>query len=337
MNNIINLLSMNTNTNTNTNKNKISLKQKQKLIIFFISIFLFNFLIPILSTSKTNKINNRKTNTFEIFTVTWTPTSLQAIDIGIGGDGDCIAVGLDGKPYLYNFIGNTWSVIDGDYEMINIVRADIDDEGTIFLIGTAGNIYYLSCYNSWHQLNGCGKDIGIGRGSDIWKIGCDSKGNFSDDYGIWKLFCKNKPQCGFNNTRKCMRFRHSKYTNNPNGDKRECYWTKIEGAGKRIDVHPNGNPYINTSSGKIFKYDNESFNFKEITGVQARDITLSNNGLLYAVGLNDNRIYRVLNEDTGDWQILSGCAKEISSGPYSQPWIVSCDGKILTTSKLLFN
>ena len=52
-----------------------------------------------------------------------------------------------------------------------------------------------------------------------------------------------------------MRFRHSKYTNNPSGDKRECYWTKIEGSGKRIDVHPNGNPYITTSSGKIFKYE----------------------------------------------------------------------------------
>jgi len=234
-------------------------------------------------------------------------------------------------------VANTWGVIDGDYEMINIVRADIDDQGTIFLMGTAGNTYYLSCYNSWHQLSGCGKDVGIGRGSSIWKIGCDIKGNSNDDFGIWKLFCRTKPDCGFNSTRKCMRFRHSKYTNNPSGDKRECYWTKIEGSGKRIDVHPNGNPYITTSSGKIFKYESESFNFKEITGVLAKDVTLSNNGLLFAVGLTDNRIYRCLNEDTGDWQILQGCAKEISSGPYSQPWIVSCEGKILTTSKLLFN
>ena len=304
------------------------LLSQKNLTIFLIFLSLFNFL-------NSQKI---KTKAYLVYSAAWKHLALQAIDIGIGSEGDCIAVGLDGKPYSYNFITNTWAIIDGDYEMINIVRADIDDQGTIFLLGTAGATYYLSCYNSWHQLSGCGKDLGIGRGSDIWKIGCDTKGTSTEDFGVWKLFCKNEPKCnGSGCSRKCMRFRHSKYTNNPNGDKRDCYWTKIEGSGSRIDVHPNGNPYINTSAGNIFKYDNETFNFVEVSGVKARDITLSNDGLLYAVGKTDNRIYRSVNEESGDWQILSGCAKEISAGPYSQPWIVSCDSKILTTSKLEFN
>ncbi len=296
---------------------------------------MFIFVANVYSKKLAEKIDKTGIKQYPLNQVSWYPTNFQAVDIGVGADGDVVAIGVDSKVYSYNFIANSYSQIDGDYEMLNIIRVDVDDQGTPYLIGSCGGIYYLSCYNNWVQLPGCGIDIGVGRGSEIWRIGCDSKSPNKQDYGVWKLFCECECKCGCD--RQCIRFRPSKYLNNPNGDKRKCYWSKIEGSATKIDVHPNGNPYIVNFSGKIFKYDSDTFNFTPINGLLAKDITLSNEGLLYAVGKGDNRIYRVIDEDAGSWQALQGCATDISSGPFSQPWIVACDSNIVTTSKLDFN
>lgn len=296
-------------------------------------------LILLISGTNSNKmaetIDKATAKQYPMYQPAWSSTNFQGLDIGIGPDGDAIAVGIDGKVYNYNFIANSWSQLDGDYEMLNIIRVDVDDQGTPYLVGSVGGIFYLSCYNNWVQLPGCAVDIGVGRGSEIWRIGCDAKGPNRQDFGVWKLFCECECKCGCE--RRCIRFRPSKYLNNPNGDKRKCYWNKIEGAGIRIDVHPNGNPYIINNSGRIFKYDSESYNFTPVNGLLAKDLTLSNDGLLYAVGKGDNRIYRAVDEDAGTWQALQGCANEVSSGPYSQPWIIACDSNVVTTSKLNFN
>lgn len=287
------------------------------------------------ATKMSESIDKATAKQYPMYQPVWSSTNFQALDIGVGADGDAIAVGIDGKVYSYNFIANSWSLVDGDYEMMNITRLDVDDQGTPYLVGSVGGISYLSCYNNWVQLPGCAVDIGVGRGSEIWRIGCDAKGANRQEFGVWKLFCECGCKCGCE--RSCIRFRPSKYINNPNGDKRKCYWNKIEGAGVKIDVHPNGNPYIINNAGRIFKYDSESFNFTPVNGLLAKDITLSNDGLLYAVGKSDNRIYRAVDEDAGTWQALQGCANEVSAGPYSQPWIVACDSNIVTTSKLNFN
>jgi len=305
-----------------------------KLYLVYLAILIL--LISSLNANKINeKIDKARSKQYPIYQPVWSSTNFQALDIGVGADGDAIAVGTDGKVYSYNFNANTWSQLDGDSEMLNIIRVDVDDQGTPYLVGSVGGISYLSCYNNWVQLPGCATDIGVGRGSEIWRIGCDKKGANRQDFGIWKLFCECECQCGCE--RKCIRFRPSKYVNNPNGDKRKCYWNKIEGAGVKIDVHPNGNPYIINKAGSIFKYDSDSYDFTPVSGILAKDITLSNDGVLYAVGKGDNRVYRAVDEDAGTWQALQGCANEISSGPYSQPWIVACDSNIVTTSKLDFN
>lgn len=311
---------------------------KKIFIIFCIlnALSCYIYSLELSSTTEAKMLGEKsKGRQYSIVQASWTSTNFQALDIGIGADGDAISVGVDGKVYNYNFISNTHNLIDGDYEMLNIIRVDVDDQGTPYLISSSGSVFYLSCYNNWVQIPGCGVDIGVGRGMEVWKIGCDPKGPTKQDYGVWKLFCECTCQCDCD--RKCIRFRPSKYNSNPNGDKRKCYWSKIEGAGTRIDVHPNGNPYIINNNGNIYKYDLESFNFNPVDGVLARDITLSNDGLLYAVGKLDNRIYRAMDEDAGSWSIIQGFANEITSGPYNQPWIVAGDSNILTTSKLEFN
>ena len=304
---------------------------------FFLLISLFSILFSIITSTEVKSALTKSSVKQDqvLIKANWFPTNFQAIDLGVGAEGDVVAVGTDGRVYNYNFSANSYTVIDGDYEMININRVDVDDQGTPYIVGSCGGVFYLSCFNNWVQLPGCGIDIGVGRGQEVWKIGCDSKGLLRQDYGIWKLFCKCEGS--FDCERGCIRFRPSKYINNPNGDKRKCYWNRIEGSGTRIDVHPNGNPYILNNRGRIFKYDSETFNLVGLNGVLARDITICNEGLLYAVGKTDNRIYRALDEENGSWTALQGCANEISCAPYAQPWIVGCDTNIGTTSKLQFN
>jgi len=282
------------------------------------------------AVEETSKITETTIASVEqIVKVSFTSTGFGGHDVGVGSEGDIYVVGLDGRLYQYNFLTNFYTFVEGDYELTLITRVDVDDDGTPYVIANCGQIFYLNCYNHWIQLPGCGTDIGVGRGFDVWKIGCDAR---VGGFGIWKLFCKSKCKC--NCGRQCIRFRVLRYTAKLAGDVRKCYWYRIDGSGLRIDVHPDGNPYVINSDNTIFRYNGIDWN--AITGFRARDLTLSNEGLLLAAGI-DARIGRVLNESTGSWLILSGAALEISAGPYSQPTVVSTDKNVYTSTKLGFN
>lgn len=263
------------------------------------------------------------------FLVNWTNINQSAIDIGVGAEGDVYVVGLDGYLYVYNFLANTFSHVLGDFEMNSITRVDVDSDGTPYVISGCLGIYYLNCNNIWTLLPGCGTDIAVGRGDEVWKTGCDAR---AGGYGIWKLFCTCKSKCNCDRT--CLRFRPMKYNSNTTGQKRKCFWYRIEGGAARLDVAPDGYPYVATEQGYIFRYDGVKFH--AITGVLARDLTVSNEGLLFAVGV-DNTINKVICEDKGIWATLSGSAYEISAGPYSQPFIVSNANNVYTSTRVFSN
>jgi len=214
--------------------------------------------------------------------------------------------------------------------MTNISRVDVDDDGTPYVITSCGKIYYLNCQNHWVMLPGCGTDIGVGRGNDVWKIGCDSR---AGGYGIWKLFCKEKSKCS--GERSCNRWRNNKYTiTMGEGEKKKCYWYRIEGGAARIDVHPDGNPWVSTDAGYIYGYDSVNWHF--IQGILAMDLTVSNEGMLFVAG-SDNSIWSLENVDSMSWANINGSAMAISAGPYSQPWIIGADKNAYSTSKMGFN
>ena len=269
-----------------------------------------------------NPINN--------YPVNWFNTGFQGVDVGVGSEGDAYVVDRNGKLVKYRFLANVFEEIPGDKDLPTISKVDSDADGTPYVVLASGQTYYLDCYNRWIQLPGCATDIGVGRGGEVWKIGCDTR---SGGYGIWKLHCQSKCKC--TTERSCTRFRTNFITGGLSNDDRKCYWYRVEGGASRIDVHPDGNPWVTTDTGLVYGYD--GVNWARIDGVLAKDICVSNDGMPMVVGA-DNLVYALHNAATSTWVSLSGStAAAISCGPFSQPWIVDPNYNVKTAAKYNYN
>ena len=52
----------------------------------------------------------------------------------------------------------------------------------------------------------------------------------------------------------------------------------------------------------------------------------------------DSDVYSLVNANQNQWEVISsGNAKEISAGPFSQPWIVGKDRYVYTAAKFDYN
>lgn len=268
--------------------------------------------------------------------VDWKATGMLANDIGVGSQGDTYAAGIDGHLYFYDFLNSQWKQVTGDFDLGSITRVDVGPDGTPYVVTQSGNTYYLNEYNEWILLPGCGSDIAIGRGGEIYKIGCDLNLN---GYGIYRLFKseqeekkgKKKPNC------KCIRKRgycQECSKRNKKFEEKSQYWFKLSGSGIKLSISPSGMPYITNSSGMILSY--EKSNWKPIlAGGFARDISVSNDGELFYIDIFHN-IFRIINRQGFVYQ-LCGIANEIASGPFSQPFIIGTDHNVYTASKHIFN
>lgn len=262
-----------------------------------------------------------------VTTITWFNTQYQAIDLGVGAEGDLYVVGLDGFLYYYEFLANNFCLVEGDFELTNIFRVDVSYDGTPYVVTACGDTYYLSCDRKWMRLPGCATDIGVGRAGEVFKVGCDAR---TGGFGVYRLFCKC-PCKGCN--RGCQRFRKPcSACYQHKGDKKKCYWFRIEGGAVRIDVAPTGFPVIINNTGAVFSYDGT--NYTALSGVTAQDVTVSNEGMILVAAANSN-IYEYSSAKT--WVQIAGNATAITAGPYSQPWIINSSKYVLSSSKMGFN
>jgi hypothetical protein len=262
--------------------------------------------------------------------VNWIKTGLVAVDVGMNPEGEVYATGLDGYLYNYLSIENKWEKIEGDFDLSKMVRLDVNFDGTPYVVTYLGDVYYLNCEHKWQKLPGCARDIGIGRGGEIYKIGCERRiGGFK----IYRLICKQSEPI-----KPCRRYRKKCETcYSFEGDGRKCKWFNVDGAGVRIDVHPNGNPFIINDTGNISFYD--GINWKKIPNTNAYDLTLTNEGAVYYVG-NDYGVYKITPKLYIDdytkvkfSKLLNKSAIAVSGGPYSQLTIVGSGYNVYSSWK----
>lgn len=274
------------------------------------------------------KDNGKKT---PVVKVNWFNTKLRAKDIGTNSQGDLYVVGLDGFLYKYEFLTDTWCKMEGDFEMTKITRVDVAWDGIPYVITETGDTFYLSCEHKWMRLPGCASDIGIGRGGEIYKTGCDQRDN---GYGIYRLYCACPSTCCYKG---CLNWRKPCHTCwSHKGDEKQCSWFRIDGSGLKLDVAPSGNPYVIDQNGNISQFDGTNWRNINILA-KAYDLTISNEGVLFYIG-QDGKIYKSVNEQKGDWIILSGEADAITAGPFSQPWVIRhSDKSVLASSKFEYN
>ena len=270
-------------------------------------------------------------NSMLYFNVNWSDTSFTgAADIGIGAEGDAYVAGLDGNLYYYDLVSDTYAIVTGNTSIAPITRVDVDMDGVPYVVCNTGDSYFLDCNNNWNSLSGCANDIGVGRGGDVWKVGCDTR---AGGYGIWKLFCPCKCEGGCD--RKCLKFKQMNYVSGLTTIKKsKCFWYRIEGGAKRLDVTPDGNPWVVTDKGDVYGYDGVNWHY--VKGVQGLDITVSNESMTFVVGL-DKSIYALNKNKEISWTEISGAGLQISAGPLSQPWIVGSDNNVHDLSKRAYN
>lgn len=276
-----------------------------------------------------------------------TQSSILAMDIAISPDGNIYVVGNDHKLYTYSFATRSYTKILADPDLSNILRVTVDNENTPYITTTCGSTYYLSCDGRWIQLPGCSTDIGANSCGQVWKTGCDVQ---PGGYGVWKLFCSGKEKT-------CNRYRQFNYGSKYNGrinERKKCSWYKVTGAGKRIDVYPDGKVGVVQDNGIALKYN--GYEWSVITKYAGNDIAVSNEGVVFMTGRNegvfvvmpnekDNGFYderyiqsyiNGVNKNTGikeesnnTMYLDVGCTMAIAVGPFSQPAMVPCSDRYL--------
>lgn len=154
------------------------------------------------------------------------------------------------------------------------------------------NIYAASV---WTQVPGSANDIGIGSNGSVWIIGTDKKGN--SGYGIHH------------------------WTGNG--------WEKISGGAVRIDVDPEGNPWVVNKQGRIWKYHVSTKKWESIVGT-ATDIGIGAYGHIWKIGTDPKGNYGFgVHKWTGSgWQQISGGGKRIDVDNGGNPWVVNNQGSI---------
>ena len=283
----------------------------------------------------------------------WLDTGIDAIDLSISSEGDLFIIATDNRIYQYDHLSNTYSLLHADNEVTQPKRISTTSQGTPFVLSSSGEIYYLSYHNHWIKLPGCATDISIGRNGDIWKLGCHQLHN--GGYSISKLSCNNEIAFTspiINVEREHVGFKRNwgdaetfntfvNYDVLPNEFQykddiiyEQCYWVDIEGEGTRIAVGVNGEPYIIAPGGIVMKYESPSWT--GIYGQAALDLDISNEGVLFTVGV-DGSVMRCIVEEMGTWIQLKGInAMNIAVGPYSQPIISRfMDGRVFTSTNVL--
>lgn len=264
---------------------------------------------------------------------TFVKLDFSAIDIGCGSEGDICAVGIDSILYCYDFMANNWIRFSTE-EISDITRVDVDDDGTVYVIADCG-IYYLDCFNRWIKLPGRGKDVGVGVNFDVYKIGldehiCEGKTN----YGIWKLFCDCTCKCDC--TRICMRFRFQKIDFCIPSEIRKCFWFRVDGWGVNIDVFPNGEAVVVQANGDVHLVDFAgSFRSLQNNKFTAVDVTVGNNGVIYASSTTGDIWKRLDSSVSAKWELKDELkkrdAKRLCASAYDQIWYINKSDKHVYT------
>lgn len=167
------------------------------------------------------------------------------------------------------------------------------------LLSVATTYFFLqqlaSAASVWQSVPGLANDIGIGANGSVWIIGTDREGD--SGFGVHR------------------------WTGNS--------WQKISGGGKRIDVDPQGNPWVVNNQGRIWRYSVNAGKWQSIPGT-ANDIGIGANGAVWIIGTDSQGGYGYgVHRWTGSgWKKISGGAKRIDVDHTGSPWVVNNQGSV---------
>jgi hypothetical protein len=214
----------------------------------------------------------------------WQRTPGLANDIGVGSNGTAYIIGTDvqvGGFSVYKWNGSNWDLQNGAGS-----RIDVSPQGIPWLVNSSKQIWRGNGGNSFNQLPGLANDIGIGADGTVYIIGTDAQvGGFS----IYKWNGSN--------------------------------WDLQNGAGVRIDVSPQGIPWLVNSSKQIWRGIGGN-SFEQLPGL-ANDIGIGSDGSVYIIGTDAMPGgYGIYKWNGSNWTKINGAGEQISAGSQGIPWMV---------------
>jgi hypothetical protein len=144
----------------------------------------------------------------------------------------------------------------------------------------------------WTKLPGQASDIGVGSRGEAWALGVERV-----DGG------------------------------NPIFRWRQSDWERVDGGAVRLDVDPQGRPWVVNAAGEILRRDRRDW--QRLPG-RGRDIGIGANGDVWLVGVESvpggGPIFRW---NGNDWEPMPGGAVRIDVDPRGIPWVVNDRGEVL--------
>jgi peptidoglycan hydrolase-like protein with peptidoglycan-binding domain len=211
----------------------------------------------------------------------------------------------DGQQQLMRWNGSGWDYTDGWG-----VSIAVGNYGRPWTLTAWGDIWTADYSNGawvWHQVPGCGRDIGSSDGA-TWLLGCE---NIPGGHGIYRW-------------------------DGGSG------WINEPGGAARIDVDINGKPWLVNDAGTIFRH--VSFGNWEVVPGTAKDIAIAAYGQPWIIG-GDDHVYAMYEQPERregttviangllGWDYTSsGTGRRIAAGN-GVIWLVDASGRIFKQSK----
>jgi len=208
--------------------------------------------------------------------VSWKQLPGTANDIGVGADGTAWIIGTqaEGAGYgVFRWNGSGWDKIPGSG-----IRIDVDPNGRAWIVDNRGAVYTYDG-QAFQHTRFHGSDVGIGANGVVWIIGDDDPK--PNDHSIFRV--------------------------GPKG------LEKMPGVGVRVDVDPQGNAWVITSTHAIFHWTGQAW--EQMPGA-AVDVGIGGDGTVYATS-TDQAVYRW---GGNAWVPVPGQLANVSVDGRGNPW-----------------
>jgi hypothetical protein len=202
----------------------------------------------------------------------------------IGSDGTDITVDENGTYYLVNTAGLIYKYGTDDWDQLpgSAGKTIAANAGRVCLVNRPGDMYELIS-NSWQKLNG----------SDAVDIAIDSDGT------IWMVNTAGKI-----------------YSRNGNT------WEQMPGSdGRRISAG-GGQVWLTNSEGEIYQYNSNAWT--QMSGSDAFDIAVSNDGKIFLT----NTVGKIYERNSDHWDQLDGSDGRAVSGNNGKLVVINSKGRL---------
>ena len=222
------------------------------------------------------------------------------------------------------------------------------------------NLLGLDTQPQWQRLPGNASDIGVSADGSVWAIGTDERGGgfgiyqwlgttlqrvaggalridvdpngipwiVNDSHSIYRLQDGTWQRMGGNARDIGIGADGSVWVNSGGGTYLydEGDWVGVRGSGVRIDVDPNGVPWVIDHTNDIHQLI--AGRWIQRCG-EARDIGIGGDGSVWIVGTSeDDGGHHIYRWNGTAWIRVPGSSRQISVGPDGYPWVANSGGDI---------